>query len=231
MLKAICIGHLRLGAVAGRLIDASGGLAAASAGVSLAGVASGFIISGVGAGLASNGYNDVADDGLVNSDSRSYVRAAVSGAAIEAAGGVVLGAAGVVLRPFIPKLVAIPALQPLIRFGTFLDSKLSALGPDNQPTKGIGGFGPSEEVVQVGWRSFRFSEEAVAQMTERKISMSDARRALSQEPFDYIRKNEVRQGFFDPATNTFVGTSNGFVTTTMQGSRVRPYVERLGWHD
>ena len=103
-------------------------------------------------------------------------------------------------------------------------ARLEATRVDLSGSAGIRG-----GVVKAGGRAFELSEHGAVQMTKRKISMGALKGFLEQPPFDYVHEGIPKQGYFNPATNTFAETVEGRITTVMQGSGVPRYLRNLGW--
>jgi len=64
-------------------------------------------------------------------------------------------------------------------------------------------------------------------MTQRGISIDAVDNALTTQPFNYWHNNTWKVGYYDDASNVFVGTVNGVATTVIQPSSGPQYIANL----
>ena len=76
-----------------------------------------------------------------------------------------------------------------------------------------------------GW--IDVSSHAARRMTQRGISIDAVDNALTTQPFNYWHNNTWKVGYYDDASNVFVGTVNGVATTVIQPSSGPQYIANL----
>ncbi len=196
---------LKFGLIAGAVIGATGGLGAGVTGTVAAGGASAGAVFGttvaVGAaeGIVGQATFDYLNDGAINDGLQAYAGAAAFGAVTAGAGYGV---------------------------GALWKAKGGARLAN---LKTVDSFETSDNLIKVGGRSFQLTGHASERMIERGISRDSLVEVLNNQPFVYKHGGTTKYGYFDPSTNIFAATADGKIATVIQGARVRPYVENLGW--
>jgi hypothetical protein len=63
-------------------------------------------------------------------------------------------------------------------------------------------------------------------MVERGVSVAQARQVLASKPFQYFHDGVWKTGYYDPASQIFIGTAGGNVTTVIRGA-TQKYINNL----
>ncbi|WP_160295443.1 RHS repeat-associated core domain-containing protein [Demequina aurantiaca] len=86
--------------------------------------------------------------------------------------------------------------------------------------------GEATMYLRAGPSSLEVSEHAALRMTQRGISIEAAESALAHQPFSYFHQGTWKTGFYDPATQVFLGSVRGKLTTVIKGASSK-YIDNL----
>lgn len=81
-----------------------------------------------------------------------------------------------------------------------------------------------ESVVQIQGKEM--SIHASQQSTRRGISNESIAKAMDQQPFSYVQNGQKLQGYYDAASNTFVGVGDR-ITTVIRPRNPQNYIDNI----